>query len=381
MNTAGFRYLGFISLLIAILLTACAAPIKKATLEKPQENLLRGTALDQERQGKLRIALHLWESLAYYTPDDPESRQKLLELKGKIREKVDFHLTRGRTYYFHSSVRDARREFLRVLFYDPDNLEALDYVKNRLHGEDYLVHEVKTGESFQTLSDLYYQDPQKEFVIAAYNDMKPEESLESGKKVKIPVIVVSAPDPLAASAPGSGKNAKPGALPKKDPSAKPLEEPQELTAMITDYDKGIKTGRSLSEAKQLMDKKRYPEAISVAEEILEQDDENSRAKQIINESNYRMGKGFAEGKNYWDAIKYFSRVDPEYQDVGRLKTDVELKLAEIHYNEGIKYFVNEKLEKAIEEWKMTLALNPGHQKARSDMENAAGILKKLKEIK
>jgi tetratricopeptide (TPR) repeat protein len=379
MNMVMFQQLRFLFLFVALFLIGCAAPVKKFTIEKPQESLLREKALEYERQGKLRIALQLWESLTYFVPEDQESRKKIAELKEKIREKVDHHLTRGRTYYVHSSIRDARKEFLHVLFYDPDNLEALDYVKNKIHGEDYLIHDIKPGETFQELARLYYQDPQKDFIIARYNDMTPEAALVQGKKVKIPVIVVSAPDPPSYA--GTGKNVTPGTLPKKDPSVKSPEEPQVLTAMITDYDKGLKSGRSLSDAKQLMDKKRYIEAISIAEEILEQDDENQRAKNIINESNYQMGKGFADGKNYREAIKYFSRVDPEYQDVGRLKNEVEMRLAEIHYNEGVRYFVNEKLEKAIEEWKMTLAFNPGHQKARADIENAGNILKKLKEIK
>jgi regulator of sirC expression with transglutaminase-like and TPR domain len=46
------------------------------------------------------------------------------------------------------------------------------------------------------------------------------------------------------------------------------------------------------------------------------------------------------------------------------------RLAEVHYNTGVKYFVNDQLEKAIREWEQTLTLNPNHPKAHKDIENA-----------
>jgi hypothetical protein len=52
--------------------------------------------------------------------------------------------------------------------------------------------------------------------------------------------------------------------------------------------------------------------------------------------------------------------------------------AEAHYRNGVKHFINEDLELAIEDWKHALELNPDHPKARQDIENAERLLEKLK---
>lgn len=359
----------------------CAAPVKQVIIEKPQESLLRSKAIEYENSGKLNTALQLWQSLSHYAPNDTESKNKTAQLKMEIQKKVDQHVSKGRTYYYYSSMRDARREFLKALFYDPENKEAADYLKNRLYGDDLIVYEIKPGDTLEEIARKAYLDPQKAFVVAKYNDMKSESVLESGRILKLPVIEVIASETASPSTQESQKISKSGEPFQKQPSQKMPEEPQVLTAMITDYSKGLRTGRTLSDAKRLFDKKRYQETIAIAEEILEQDDDNQTAKNLINASYYHMGKGMVELKNYKEAIRYFSRVDPEYQDVVRLKSDVEVKLADVHYIEGVKYFVNEKLENAISEWEMTLAFNPEHQKAKTDIENARNIIKKLKEIK
>jgi tetratricopeptide (TPR) repeat protein len=94
-----------------------------------------------------------------------------------------------------------------------------------------------------------------------------------------------------------------------------------------------------------------------------------------------MGKASSKTKNYEKAIKYYSLVDPEYKDVKRLKKGIEVKLAETHYLQGVKYFLKEEIVKAIHEWDITVALNPDHTKAKSDMEQAKKILKRVEEIK
>ncbi|OGP58928.1 MAG: hypothetical protein A2V65_01480 [Deltaproteobacteria bacterium RBG_13_49_15] len=381
MNRYGFTIPCFWYVATAILVFGCAAPVKRVIVEKPQESLLRLKAIEYEGSGKLNTALQLWQSLSHYAPNDMESKNKAAQLKMEIQKKVNQHLSKGRTYYYYSSMRDARREFLKVLFYDSENKEALDYLKNRLHGDDLIVYEVKPGDTLEEIARKAYQDPQKGFVVAKYNDLKSESALESGRVLKLPVIEVVASDAASRSTQESQKTSKSGAPFQKQPPQKIPEESQVLTAMVTDYSKGLRTGMTLSDAKRLFDKKRYQETIAIAEEILEQDDDNQTAKNLINASYYQMGKGMVESKNYKEAIKYFSRVDPEYLDVGRLKSDVEVKLSDVHYIEGVKYFVNEKLENAISEWEMTLAFNPEHQKAKADIENARNIIKKLKEIK
>jgi tetratricopeptide (TPR) repeat protein len=56
-------------------------------------------------------------------------------------------------------------------------------------------------------------------------------------------------------------------------------------------------------------------------------------------------------------------------------------LAEAHYLKGVNFFVEEKIEKAIQEWETTLSLEPRHPKAKKDIETARNLLQKLEKIK
>jgi cytochrome c-type biogenesis protein CcmH/NrfG len=79
-----------------------------------------------------------------------------------------------------------------------------------------------------------------------------------------------------------------------------------------------------------------------------------------------------------------NRADPSYICVK--KTRIALKdsikqQAEAHYILGVKHFLNEELQLAIEEWEKTLKLNPKHDKAQKNIKNARSLLEKLKKVK
>jgi tetratricopeptide (TPR) repeat protein len=90
---------------------------------------------------------------------------------------------------------------------------------------------------------------------------------------------------------------------------------------------------------------------------------------------------YNDGK-YGEARTCFAMVLKE--DAGNAEASSFLKRmvteAETHYRNGVKYFINEKMDLAIAEWEQTIALNPNHAEARRDMEKARDILKKLKQI-
>lgn len=52
--------------------------------------------------------------------------------------------------------------------------------------------------------------------------------------------------------------------------------------------------------------------------------------------------------------------------------------ADIHYARGMKYFLSEELEKAIEQWEETLRINPNHPNAKRDLQRAQNLLKNLR---
>jgi len=56
------------------------------------------------------------------------------------------------------------------------------------------------------------------------------------------------------------------------------------------------------------------------------------------------------------------------------------KQGEEHYRRGLKYFVDDDIERAIEEWERALHLDPSHKKAKKDILDAKKILEQLKEV-
>ena len=99
---------------------------------------------------------------------------------------------------------------------------------------------------------------------------------------------------------------------------------------------------------------------------------------------YEKGKILLnQEKKYTESLAVFERIDPSYKDVEELISNIRshlVELAEEHYRKGVKLFVNEELAKAIKEWEETLYLNPEHQKAKKDIQDATVLLEKLEEV-
>ncbi|MBT8339758.1 MAG: tetratricopeptide repeat protein, partial [Desulfatitalea sp.] len=77
------------------------------------------------------------------------------------------------------------------------------------------------------------------------------------------------------------------------------------------------------------------------------------------------------------AIDALKPLDENYQDTAQLMAQARAQLnarAETFYRQGVKHFLNEELEQAIDSWEKALAINPEHPKAKLDMDNALRLL-------
>lgn len=55
--------------------------------------------------------------------------------------------------------------------------------------------------------------------------------------------------------------------------------------------------------------------------------------------------------------------------------------AEQLYNDGVRFFINQRLDAAIDSWEQTLSLYPQHPQAARDIEKARGLQQKLRDIR
>jgi tetratricopeptide (TPR) repeat protein len=244
-----------------------------------------------EKRGDLPNALRSWEVVKSFVPGDAEAERKVAQLEKQIPAVADQHFHKGVAFFNTHSYALARKEFLSALYLNPDQAEAIQYLKERLAGNDFLTYEVKKGDTLKEVARKVYEDPQKDFLIAYFNGLRVEGPLEPPLLLRMPVL---APPPV------------------KKTSA-PAKSEAEYKFEMT------------------LDPQEVPE---------------------------RAGGTDREKKHQESTA-----------------------LAEAHYLKGVNFFVEEQIEKAIQEWETTLSLEPKHPKAKKDIETARNLLQKLEKIK
>ena len=312
-------------------------------------------AREHEKKGDLPKALRAWEVVKNFLPGDAEAEEKKVHLKKQIPAAADQHFKKGQAFLKANSHGLARKEFLSALYLKPDHAEAIQYLKQRMAGEDFITYEVKKGDTIKGVARKIYEDPQKDFLIAYFNGLKADSPIEPPLLLRMPILSL----PAAAKRPSA--------------PAKPTPDPKAETA--------LNIQETLEKGKEAYGRENYQESAALTETVLEYDPANREGRELLNASYYQLGRQFEQEKNYPEAIEAFQRVDSGYKDVRNHLALSQKELAEAHYLRGLNYFLEEKLEEAIQEWESTLTLEPQHPKAKNDIATARNLLQKLDKIK
>ena len=377
MKISLLKPIGWLSMIIfALVFYGCAAAPPKPTPPAPEKvspapsfpQRYLEMAEGYEKAGELRKALLCWEVIQSFQPAGEEAAKRIADLRARTLALADQHFKQGLVYYKNNSIPAARREFALALYYDPEHSEAMTYLKTKLTEEDETLYEVKPGDTLEEIAKKIYNDPQKDFLIAEMNHLGKDAKLVPKAVLRLPILDVSPPIT------GETKEVqKETVMDPKELLAEP-KEPKETQ----DYKE---TRVMMAKAELQFKANKFKETADIAEDILSGDPSNKRARELKNASHYQMGKVLSTQKKYEEAIDQLSRVEPGFRDAPELILSAKKKLADVHYVKGIKYYTEEKLELAVQEWEETLKLNPQHPKARGDMDNALKLLQRLKEIK
>lgn len=246
--------------------------------------------------------------------------------------------------YFQKAVQSfaqkdykiCRQQLLTTLYYKPNHKQALDYLKNKLpRTQDFVIRKTKAGETFKSLAQEIYHDPDKAFLIAYFN-----ETIKPGSSLKIPLL---------------DENFK-----------------KEI----------INIEKQMQSANQHFNKREYKETIKITAEILKYDYLHKKAAQLFNAANFARGQILFKEHKYKKALQVFREVDSDYDRFKKFNLKKQIaKQAALHYGKGVEFYRNQQLEKAIEQWRQTLQLNPQHPKAAKEIKVARRLLKKLKNVK
>jgi tetratricopeptide (TPR) repeat protein len=314
----------------------------------------RVRGLEYEQKKDWPQALRNYEIVLSFLPTDEPTRKKVEELRQQTKSLSNQHFQNGVAQFQKNALTPARKEFLAALYYDPDHKEARLYLKEKIPGEEYTVYEPKKGETLKEIARKKYGDPQKDFIIAYFNDLPLNARSVPKTGLRLPLL-----EPLKTKE----------KIETEEDYPEPPEGPSANLKVLLETAQGHLTAR------------RYKESIVAAEKILETDPTNKEARGLISLACYQNGKGLIQAKKFPEALSALNRVDPGYKDVKESILYAKKQLSEVHYLQGVKFYTDQELEKAIQEWETTLAYDPSHPKAKRDIESARALLQRLKEIK
>ncbi len=334
--------------LVALFFTGCVMNQGPQTMGNDTYRILPGKyqkkALDYEAKGMLREAMQSWWIVLSFQPDDAQIKEKISSLKKETQVKAADHFNKGVNFYQHGQIQNARREFLLTLAYDQDHELALDYLQKRLQQPVFRTYVVQSGDTARKVAEKEFHDPNKEFLITAFNEIDSFRELNAGSVLQVPLFGVDFP----------GKEENVRVVAQYDAI------PSEANRVKNNAIKAASSENMSREKDQAAEKK-----------------ESDASNDI---ENYLKAKDYFEQEEYQESLELLLSIDSSYRDVGQLKASIEDFLqqeADAHYRKGISYFLSEDLDKAIVEWEEVLRLRPKDLRAQKDLQNARRMQQKV----
>ncbi len=298
-------------------------------------------AQESETVSDWHMAEYLYQIAHQLEPENKDIELKTAFLKEKIKTESEIHFQRGFDYYGNGEIKKARQEFLTALRINPDHKKARVYLVEIIQKPEYNTFKVNQETDLKTIAQAFYNDPEKSFLIAYFNDIQEHAAPAIGSILMIPWVPI-----------------------QKSSVPFDLEE-------------------NLEKARLYLDSKRFSQALAMTSKIREHEPENIEAMDIENAVYHQIAQEFERFGKYSDALNTMLKVQSDNQStksyITHLRQLVKDK-ADQHYRRGVRYFVNEELEKAIKEWERTLAIDPKNEMAQKDIGNAKSLLEKLRQI-
>ncbi len=357
----------------ALLLAACTtfAPAKdpQTTSRADALGATRTRAAALEREGQLRPALLEWRIARAIDPADADARANETRLVARIDELVTAKIADAKGALGRRAPLQARRALLAALALDPANATAGELLRS-IGDIEFVNHTVRAGDSLASLAERYYGDRTRGEVIWDTNDLPPGKPLVTGVTLRIPEIpgvpfyVPGRTPPPAAvlAAPPPPRVDRPGPTPDEPPEVNPL----------------------LADAREAIDRKDFVSALADIDRYVASNPRDREGAELKKLALYRQGQVAFEEQKYdasYRALTQLAKLQPDYQDVGRLLPQARRYVVDRHYQEGIRLFREEKLPEAIAQWKVVLEMEPQNANARRNVEQAERLLKGLEQRK
>ena len=177
-------------ILVLALAVGCTGLGKKSPAQLAEEYTAKAKAY--EAQGDMVEALEQYKLALTVDPENQLAKEKSTTIGLKLNQTAQEHYLIGLKFYNQGQYREARKEFLTALRYNPEHAEAKDKLtatkKEVEQVTRYIVHTLQPNETISTLADKYYGDYRKFHLIAEYNELEDATKVTVGQKIKIPVL-------------------------------------------------------------------------------------------------------------------------------------------------------------------------------------------------
>lgn len=394
-----------------------------------QSNDVGSRARELEARGELAMALDHWRLVRQIAVDPTEAAREMERLEEKIAQAVRSHYRQGLTQLKNGQPRPARNHFLAALRLDPDFRPALIQINGRFSTFPLSVYLSMPGDHPKRIAQALFGDAGKAFLVAWFNDLPLNEALTPGTLLILPKLQSAPPKkvrrtktkPLSEARDLLAKADFEGALAlarqagASDSDAQSLIHTIHLKTALSQIEKGQLEGAQgslsaipdgfagrdsaveelaialqrrrndlvLSEARALFEQGRYRQSLDMAQSVIEQTPDRIDARGLAAEASYRLALDHVDHERWLEARTVLEQADQDHPASTALTKTVNtrlFKMAQIHYRNGVKHFIDEDLESAVTEWEKALVCNPDHEKARENIENARRILQKIETL-
>ncbi len=339
----------YLSCLLTFLIlagTGCSVSGKRNCLAEEKEMYAvsyhyRQRAIESETVNDWHMAKYLYRIAHQLDPENKDIMLKVAFLNEKTLTESQLHFQRGLDFYRNGEIKEARQALLTALRINPKHHEARIYLMETMQQPEQKTFKVNQKTDLKIIAQEFYNDPEKSFLIAYFNDLPDQASPPIGSTLIIPWAPI-----------------------QKSENPFDLEE-------------------NLRKARLFLDSKRFSQALAMTSKIREQEPENMEATEIEDAVYHQIAQEFERFGKYTNALNTMLKVKSDNEStksyISHLRLMVKDK-AEKHYRRGVRFFVNEELEKAIKEWERTLAIDPTNEMAQKDIVNARSLLEKLRQL-
>jgi len=367
-----------IVLVAALMLGACVTVPTKSELIRPA----RARAKALEREGQLRPALVEWKVARAIDPDDAEARANEARLTSRIEGLVATKVAEARGAHQRNAPLQARRALLAALALDPMNTTVAELLRS-IGDIEFVTYTVRAGDTLASLAERYYGDRARGEVIWETNNLPPGKPLVAGSVLRIPEIPGVPFYAPGRTPPPSGTAV--AVLPRGDrpaPSQGEQPAPSQGDRPTPSQDEPPEVNPLLADVRDAVERKEFATALADLDRYLADNPRDREGTELKKLALYRQGQSALDEKKYDDsyrALTLLARLQPDYQDVARLLPQARRQVIDRHYQEGIRFFREEKLPEAIAEWKVVLDMEPQHVNARRNIEQAERLMKGLEQ--